>query len=614
MKYFLLTCSVTLALLSLGCIEEEKKKDTASTDGGGSSGGGGGGSSPSVSLDSASKKFHFTVTNLTTRAATAPVFASFPAAGNPTIDNSSPNTNLTEPAEPTQTVIYNTTKLGTVSESIQPSIDQNANSRSHSLLLTADATTCTSSMDLACAINGTNAKQLDLTSIVTTGFTASTANLSLTVNGSPLSSPTFINSHLKAQNHDTTYSQRLAREAVALGDYIYFNGWNSISGSETTALFRVHKTTLDTEVVLNTNPGFGTTADTSHLTAFNGALYFRARTSSLAKYQLIKFDPVSSTLTQVSSTTTLLNPRSFHVFENNMYFFAENSSGYTKLYKMNSSGGIKQLSDLCPTANEAGLKMISSSTALYVSLISPLRCNDSVKRWIISRVNADDSLTALHYYDSGSTFLVDDGLREVILYNSKNYLNIGLSGLLYRDDGTQLYRAIHYDTFGRPTTPVAGLSIVNGYLYYKVANSVSEGGNKIFRYDGVSGEIREVNTENILPDVKMIRSFNNKLYVTMKNPGNWYKLYRLDANDNFVRVSDFNPGSGDDIISDFIYNNELYFFAKAAGGVYRVHKVSADETLHQVTSSGLSNSVTLLGTPLGLVMSSTAEDAIQLIQ
>lgn len=579
--------------------------------GGGGGGGGGGGSTHTV--DSATKKFHYAIQTLMSRAGVAVVSSGFPNAGSPVIDSSSAVTTLVSPAAPGDlSGMFGTPgTLGTNPSSISAT-NGLATTRSHDITLTADVSTCTTSMSLDCEVNAGDAKVLNLTNIDVSTFTNSTTQFSLTVDGSALNVAMGQNKVTRIQNHEPSSGQvqlemRTMGKSAVLGDYIYFTAFGTISGSTYSALYRVHKTTYDSALVFNPNQSLSNGGRVVDVVAFNNAIYFTSSTTTTGDLHLLKYDPSNSTVVRVSSNSDLLNASLFTLHNGYLYFKANSSGDFARLYKMGTNGNVKQLTDLCANKSDVGHKMISTSIGLYVSLSDSTQCGDSNTYFAVSRVKNDDTIVPIARYNPGAVDTTYDGLGDVEVYNNEYYVSAGNGYYLYKDnnDGTTTV-LVTSSGWGSQAYPIKSFA-QQGDSFYWTANSF------IWRYNFTTSKVEKLaSSETLLSTDEEFFKVGDKVYFLTSTMSEGKRLYIVNPdNNNFYKAATIYSAGNDEFNNRYIYNNELYFYNKDSAGNYKFHKLTTDGQVVQISNitngsnEAPAGTFTIVGSSAGILFSST---------
>lgn len=607
-----------ILIFTSACLKKEKgatssgSTTTGSGQTGGGGGGGGGGSTHTV--DSATKKFYYAIQTLTNRAGVAVVSAAFPSAGSPVIDSASAVTTLVSPADPTDipSLIDYTTNAGTNPGGVSAT-NGLASTRAHDITLTADVSTCTTSMSLDCEVNAGDAKVLNLTNIDVSIFTNSTTQFSLTVDGSALNVAMGQNKVTRMQSHEPSSGQvqlemRNIGKTAVLGDYIYFTASATVSGSTYNALYRVHKTTHDSALVFNPNQSLASGGRVIDVVAFNNAIYFTSSTATTGDLHLLKYDPSNSTVVRVSSNSDLLNASLFTLHNGYLYFKANSSGDFARLYKMGTNGNVKQLTDLCTTKSDVGHKMISTSIGLYVSLSDSTQCGDSNSYYAVSRVKNDDTIVPIARYNPGAVDTTYDGLGDVEVYNNQYYVSAGNGYYLYKDnnDGTTT-AIVTRSGGGTQAYPVKSFA-QQGDSFYWAANA------RIWRYNFTTSKVERMYLpgDNMTSDDEFYK-IGDKVYFFFSSMADTNKrLYTVNPdNNNIYKAATIYSGGNDEFNNRYIYNNELYFYNKDSAGNYKFHKLTTDGQVVQI--SNITNgdneaplgSFTIVGSSAGILFSST---------
>lgn len=605
-KYLFL---VILAILISGCFKKGGKSSGTSQTGQQVETGGGSGGGTSISLDSNSPTFHYTFNNISTpRNGVSVVSPSFPSAGSPSIDTTGVITSLAAVAEPAELLPTAENAIQDTTASASAVVNQQATTRTHQVLLQSDATSCSSSMSLECSIDSGNAKQLNLTNINTSTFTSSTTNFTLTVNGGTVTVPMTQNKITLMQNHDSASSNiqlesRVIGEAVALGNKIYFTGQASLSGSFYQSLYVVDKTTTESKLIFNPYQSLLSGGNVKNLKAFNNELYFTARTSTSGDFHLLKYNPTTDTITRLSSDSVLLNASLFTVHNNFLYFKANSTGGYAKLYKISTTGAIKQLTDICSNKSDVGQQMISTSIGLYISLSDSSQCGTSNTYFAVTRLKNDDTAVPLSIYNPGAVDNTYDGIGSVHETGGKVYLSVGGNYYIYRDDNTNtLTPLVRKGGWGTQLVP-AQYFVGNSTDLYWTVNDM------ILRYNIADGIVRRIYKSGGIITGNVI-SFNNNAYILYNTFSTYKKLYKIASNDNLQLIADIYPSGPDDYSNMYKYNNELYFYSKNASGYGKFFKLTAKDVIHEVSNiqngqSDCTSSCVTVGTSSGIIFSST---------
>lgn len=599
---------LVLILLSTGCLKKNSKSSGTTTTGQKVETGGGSGGGSSISLDSNSLKFHYTININNARAGVAVTSPSFPSAGSPSINTSSAITTVTAVAEPAdQSPTINTADQATTS-SASAVVNQQDTTRTHQVLLQTAATTCTTTMSLDCAIDSGNSKQLNLTNIDTSTFTSSTTNFSLTVNGSSLSVPMVQNKITLMQSQDPSSSTnqfefRTIGEAVALGSKIYFVGQAVISGSTYNSLYVADTTTTETRLIFNPNQSLLGGGNVKNLRVFNNELYFTSRPSTTGDFYLLKYNPTSGTISRISSASSLLNASLLTVHNNYLYFKASSTGGYDKLFKISTTGTIKQLTDICSSKSDVGQQLISTSIGLYVSLSDSTQCGNSNTYYAVSRLKNDDTVVPLSIFSPGAVDNVNDGIGTIYDVSGKTYLSVGDHYYLYRDDNTSsLVPLVRKGGWGTQAVPAKTFAA-------NTSNIIWSANDSIFRYNISSGEVTTIYKPSGVMTGDII-SFNDNAYILFNTFSSYKKLYKIASNDNMQMVADIYSSGADDYSSRYIYNNEMYFYNKNSSGYGKIFKLTIKDVVNEVSNikngeSDCTSSCSMIGTSNGIIFSST---------
>lgn len=422
--------------------------------------------------------------------------------------------------------------------------------RTLSVKVTETATSCTPPATYVCAVDSTDDKKLNISSIDTSSFSATTTYFGITVNGVDLNVPVKTNT-LSSVLGDEVYIKTHfsnVKDAVALGDYIYVLGFHVALGQSKYSLQRIHKTTRQAEFLYHTDahPYHGTLKS---IAAFNGKIYFGAKPYLATDFRFLVYDPDSKTLEQISSSTQLLNPERFLVYNNNFYFIANDSGSGKRLYRMNNSGQIFQLTNSCGGGSDIGFKYHPTSRGIYMTLFRPGACGDRVA----GVLKTDDTFEGFAVYSPYSDPDYD-GLGTVKEINGKVYFTAGQNRILYRDnaDGT-VTQLTHYDAGYSGAAPT--------YDFASNANGIYWVGPyaRIWKLDPATDSLTKIdvgynwNLENEL--IKL----GDEVLVAASHSTGWKKYNRILASDNISHYMTTNTAGNDKLFEVGIYKGERYY-------------------------------------------------------
>lgn len=573
--------SLFLILLLVAC-QESKKEESDVLSGGNTNEGGSG---PSLSVTSSSPKFNYVFQKTTNSTiGTKHTSPGLPADGNPVIDASkiiSPAV-PTNPSDASDSITY-------ISEpgsgaGYNKKVNALGSPRTHQVTLTESASSCSGPGSSTCTVSVSDDKVLDLASIDTSEFTQSTANISLTVNGETVSAP--VNTHTlmlsgsdSPSSGNNQYSYPHTTAATFSGDYFYYIGNAVISGSANHALFRIHKTTLVTEPIYNPTQSLVTGGRLESLMAFNGKIYFGSRPAGHTDFRFLEYDTSSGNLRQISSSTQLLNPERFLVYNNSLYFLANNSGDGKRFYRMATDGTIYQLTNSCGTGSDIGVRYHPTSQGIYMALSNPAGCNNK----IVGRLKTDDTFEELAYFASGYNDTENDGIGTVREHDGKVYLSAGTNYILFRDnlDGT-LDQLTKYDGYSSGA-PSKNFEINSRGIYWVSSGSYG----RPMHYNLTTGEITAFAKPSLWTfyDQKDdIIKIGDEILVRGVYSTNRHRYQRLTDNFGYVQYVEFNTASNDQLVTLGSYKGENYYLARNAAG-WKVWKAGKDGVFYQVSNT-----------------------------
>jgi ELWxxDGT repeat protein len=286
------------------------------------------------------------------------------------------------------------------------------------------------------------------------------------------------------------------------------------------------------ERVRDINPGMGS-SDPTGFTVFNNALYFVADDGTTGS-ELWRIDSAgnASRVTDLNPGLSGSNPIICTVFNNALYFLANNGITGRELWRIDSTGNISLVRDINPGSGESYPGSFTVfNNSLYFS------ANDGTTGTELWRIDS-----------TGATNRVQD-------------INPGSQGSFPSD-----------------------FTIFNNSLYFKAQDGIT--GSELWRIDS-TGNVDQA--KDIFPGSTgslptNLTVFNNALYFVADNPSSGRELWRLDNTNNASLVKDIYPGLGSSRPYKFtVFNNTLYFSAMS-------DNVSGD-TLWQVDSSGNASQV-----------------------
>lgn len=268
------------------------------------------------------------------------------------------------------------------------------------------------------------------------------------------------------------------------------------------------------------------------------------------------------------------------IYNNELYFSAHDSAGFTKLFKINENDVVTQVTNVSPGASEfSTFSAAILNNELYVALT-----NASANR--LYKLNTSGVLTYM-YASAGSLF--SDGSRIHFNYSPAMFQNetasIDASGIVTRSP----------DTNPGDNDSFSGGVIFNGHLYFR--SNISGGNPKLHKRNlstGATSLVANISpgTTDVVNPVSFI-VFNNEFYFVASKPSIGQKLYKIDQFDVITQVSNMNANadvdSGNKMV---IMNNELYFVGFTPASGKAIYKLNSSGVITQVLGSVLSNAST----------------------
>lgn len=331
-------------------------------------------------------------------------------------------------------------------------------------------------------------------------------------------------------------------------DKVYFFAYNSNS------VFKLYVTD-GTSVEQVSNTGL---ANTDFYIGINAAQYrpvvannklFLPLNNSAFKIKLYAVDS-SGVLSQVSDIRGDNNltdaPSYFASFGGYLYFSARNPGGFTKVFRTDGTS-IEQISDTNP-----GFIKTDNPRMLYAT-------DDGVYFW------AQDALNTTRLYKTDGTTVVQvsnlhpGGDLAVQSIFDGMFSHVGNTLIFHGNNSNSMQKIYKYDAAdsASPITQLSNTADSNSswdlsWGFYKMGNEVyfagaKSGIYKLYKTDGqtvtwlsdTSGGGRTVDDNPII-----LGSFDNDLYFAAKNPQGYFKLYKTDGT-NVSQVMDLNSGNHD---------------------------------------------------------------------
>jgi ELWxxDGT repeat protein len=332
------------------------------------------------------------------------------------------------------------------------------------------------------------------------------------------------------------------------------------------------------ELVANIHPtpNFGSNA--IGLTLFNDEVYFRAD-NGLSGFELWKLD-ASGNVAQVadiapgpSSSVTFFTEEEIIVFNGALYFNADDGSGRV-LWKMDADGNVGQVANMQVFAFEV------FNGELY------FQASDGVTGFELWKLDADDTIVQVADIFAGFGSSAPNGFKE---FDGELYFNAsGDSGgrELWKLDvlGNVVFVADINPGFASANP--YGFTEFNGELYFTADHATS--GREIWKLDSL-GNIAQVTDVNVgvgssfLPPQTLappdLKEFDGELFFGADDGTSGFELWKLDALGNVSQVADLNP-FGSSFPAEFIeFDEKLYFRANDGASGAELWSLDTDGNL-----------------------------------
>lgn len=391
--------------------------------------------------------------------------------------------------------------------------------------------------------------------------------------------------------HDMSYGE--TNESVTLNSKMYFIAANAGGFQK---LFVTDGTTI---TQLPNTCGAETCHDKPYyLTVFNNKVYFIAVSdNSGLNTKLYSTDGV--TITQVSNTRNnqaawdytnagLYKAQNQPIVSNNQLLIRLiNSNGFSKLYGVDTSGNLTQVSN---TKN-------NNSVSDNVHFLTEYNGNA-----YFTAANSTGNFRKIYKYDGSIITQISnttsnngatDGVYMFPIATSNGLFfwanNSSAAVKLFKYDGTSVSQISNIisdqsmnDSAAVSSKVFAQINLDGKYVFYNQnINSIVV--NKIFQTDGTS-LIQISNTMNNQTGSDNLYQFrpqhilNGELYFGANNPSGHKKLYKTDGT-TVTQVSNINNGATDDAYPIGVFDNDLYFEAKDPSGFYKLYKTNGTEVL-----------------------------------
>lgn len=315
-------------------------------------------------------------------------------------------------------------------------------------------------------------------------------------------------------------------------------------------------------------------------TEFNGEFYFgmydantRYRlfklTAAGALYQVSNINANSSDLPQPNSTDGAYN---LVVFNNELYFAGINSAGLSKLFKINTSGVITQVSNIFTSPSTSGNDEPKYLTLFNNQLYFVAGYNGQFGSDYNTKIYRLNSLGSISQVSNVRDFN-NDIPRELTVFNGELYFTAEPASLVKK-----LYKVTAAGVVTRVsnTSGVAGnsdeisaLTVFNGNLHFGAMNSAGRFKAHRITPGQVITQVADTNSlGNDLSSPQFVE-FNNDLYFASQDSNYKMKLYKLTTSGAVIQVTNINGSANNDQPYNLVvYKNELYFSAAQGSSNY----------------------------------------------
>jgi ELWxxDGT repeat protein len=316
------------------------------------------------------------------------------------------------------------------------------------------------------------------------------------------------------------------------------------------------------ERVADINAGSGDSSP-SHLSVFNGQLYFQANGNDGAGAELWKYDAglkAVSRVWDINAGPGGSDPAYLTPYANMLYFRANGNDGAgSELWRFNGSavGRVDDLNTGSADANPMYLTVFNN--ALYFSAKGSDNFGNELWKYdgtVATRV-ADINPGA---GDSNPAYLA---VFNNVLYFSATS-NDGGGTELWKFDGTNASRAADINVGIGSSNPTF-LTPFNNALYFS-ANGNDNAGTELWRFDGTNAtRAADINVGALDSIPTYLTIFNNALYFSANGDASGFEIWKFDGT-TASRVTDINSAGNANPAYLTVYNNELYFQANANDG------------------------------------------------
>lgn len=369
------------------------------------------------------------------------------------------------------------------------------------------------------------------------------------------------NATIKPLDTVTSWSGTL----VATGDH-FINLVSSVGAASKSYTLEVTLATpvpaSATERVADINPGSGS-SNPSHLSPYNGQLYFQAAGNDGAGPELWKYDAglkAASRVVDIYPGTTGSEPGYLRPFKDNMLYFNANGNDGAgrELWRFNGSAA-GRVNDLY-----SGLE---SSNPSYMTEFNGM---------LYFSANGNDGAGVELWRFDGVTSTRAADINQGAGNSNPSYLAVFNNALYFSatttNGGTELWK---FDgstaTIAADITPELGnsnpafLVSFNNALYFS-ANSNNGAGTELWRFDGTSATMAsDINPGAADSAPTYMTVFNNVLYFSAVGNNAGFELWKFDGTTPSL-VADINPMGNSNPSYLTVYSNELYFQATGNDG------------------------------------------------
>ena len=316
------------------------------------------------------------------------------------------------------------------------------------------------------------------------------------------------------------------------------------------------------ERVADINAGAGD-SNVSHMSVFNGQLYFQATANDGAGAELWRYDSGLKAVTRVADINAGASgsePAFLIPYGNMLYFRANgNDGGGVELWRYNGSatGRVTEINGGAADANPMYLTVFNN--ALYFSAKGSDNMGNELWKY--------DGTTATRAADINPG-TGDSNPAYLAVFNNVLYFsatsNDGAGTELWKFDGTTATRVADINV-GIGNSNPAFLTPFNNALYFS-ADGNDNSGTELWKFDGTTASrAADINPGAAPSAPTYLAVFNNALYFSANADAAGFELWKFDGTTP-SRVADINPAGNANPAYLTAFNNELYFQANANDG------------------------------------------------